>query len=205
MHGNKISGIPDKMPAVVLERVSRSFWIAGTKRVALDDVSLTLHQGEVVGLIGPSGSGKSTLLRHIAGLTLADNPESRISVLGREVQSARAPGFTGQCRASRNRFHFPAIQPDRPVARADQCPDRPTGPDITPAPLDRLVHNRRDARRHGRAGPGGNQRSGGTACRHPLRRVSNNGLPSPGLSCSARASFSPTNRSPHWTRNPRVA
>ena len=58
MHGNKISGIPDKMPAVVLERVSRSFWIAGTKRVALDDVSLTLHQGEVVGLIGPSGSGK---------------------------------------------------------------------------------------------------------------------------------------------------
>ena len=95
MHGSNISGISDKTPAVVLERVSRSFRIAGIQRVALDDVSLTLHQGEVVGLIGPSGSGKSTLLRHIAGLTLADNPESRISVLGRDVQSAgrRAAGI----------------------------------------------------------------------------------------------------------------
>ena len=49
MHGSNISGISDKTPAVVLERVSRSFRIAGIQRVALDDVSLTLHQGEVVG------------------------------------------------------------------------------------------------------------------------------------------------------------
>ena len=36
--------------------------------LAVKDVSMDIHKGEVTALIGPSGCGKSTLLRLIAGL-----------------------------------------------------------------------------------------------------------------------------------------
>ncbi len=36
--------------------------------VALDGLSLTVHEGEFLGILGPSGCGKSTILRLIAGL-----------------------------------------------------------------------------------------------------------------------------------------
>ncbi|HQU11996.1 MAG TPA: nitrate/sulfonate/bicarbonate ABC transporter ATP-binding protein [Acidiphilium sp.] len=41
---------------------------ANSELIVLDDVNVTLREGEIVGLLGRSGSGKSTLLRIIAGL-----------------------------------------------------------------------------------------------------------------------------------------
>src|ERR1700761_2427629 len=48
--------------------VSRGFAKNQDERLVLDDVNLSLREGEIVGMLGRSGSGKSTLLRIIAGL-----------------------------------------------------------------------------------------------------------------------------------------
>ncbi|GMV87332.1 MAG: ribose import ATP-binding protein RbsA 1 [Chthonomonas sp.] len=40
--------------------------------IALEDVSLALHQGEIVGLIGENGAGKSTLIKIVSGIHRPD-------------------------------------------------------------------------------------------------------------------------------------
>lgn len=42
-------------------------------KVALDDISFDVEEGEFIALLGPSGCGKSTMLRTIAGLESADS------------------------------------------------------------------------------------------------------------------------------------
>lgn len=50
---------------------------------AVDDVSFTVPEGEVFGVLGPNGSGKSTLIRMLATLLLPD--KGRLEVFGVDV------------------------------------------------------------------------------------------------------------------------
>lgn len=61
--------------------------------VALNDVSISIDQGEFVCLLGPSGCGKTTLLRLIAGLTEID--EGEVTLEGEPLSKlpARDRGF----------------------------------------------------------------------------------------------------------------
>ncbi len=62
------------MGKVVIEDVSRRFIMDDkTEFIALDSLSFTIQDDELISLVGPSGCGKTTLLRIIAGL---DHPDS---------------------------------------------------------------------------------------------------------------------------------
>ena len=54
---------------------------------AVDDISLSIHQGEIFGIIGPNGAGKTTMVECISGLR---DPESgSISINGFSPQRDR--------------------------------------------------------------------------------------------------------------------
>jgi ABC-type glutathione transport system ATPase component len=59
-----------------------------TTLAALDDVSLDLERGEIVGLVGESGSGKSTMARVICGLQ--EHEGGRVVFDGRELGYRRS-------------------------------------------------------------------------------------------------------------------
>jgi NitT/TauT family transport system ATP-binding protein len=55
---------------IVIDHVSKVFTTEARELVALQDISLTIPQGQFTCLLGPSGCGKSTLLNAIAGFSL---------------------------------------------------------------------------------------------------------------------------------------
>ncbi|MFB6159726.1 MAG: ABC transporter ATP-binding protein [Haloferacaceae archaeon] len=68
------------MARLTLERVTKRFEAAA--RPAVDDLSLTVEDGEFVVLVGPSGSGKTTALRLVAGLEEPDRGSIRLDYTG---------------------------------------------------------------------------------------------------------------------------
>ncbi|MBN1589564.1 MAG: ATP-binding cassette domain-containing protein, partial [Pirellulales bacterium] len=55
-------------PLLRLCGVDKTFQMGEVAVHALDDVSLEIHRGELLAMVGPSGSGKSTILNIIGGL-----------------------------------------------------------------------------------------------------------------------------------------
>src|ERR1700730_18601088 len=67
------------MPLLEVERLSKDF--GGVR--AVHDVSSTLDEGELLGVMGPNGSGKTTLFNRIAGALRPDS--GRIRFQGHDV------------------------------------------------------------------------------------------------------------------------
>jgi putative ABC transport system ATP-binding protein len=59
----------DRRPLVEIKGLRKHFGEGEARVDALRDITMTVSQGEVVGLLGPSGSGKSTLLNAIGAVT----------------------------------------------------------------------------------------------------------------------------------------
>ncbi|HQB94452.1 MAG TPA: ABC transporter permease [Candidatus Omnitrophota bacterium] len=71
------------MKLLEVENISKTYKIGEVEVRALQDVSLTIHAGEFIAIMGPSGSGKSTLM-HLLGFL--DRPDSgTVRLMGRDT------------------------------------------------------------------------------------------------------------------------
>src|SRR5882672_10355535 len=71
------------MSLLVLHAVSKSY---GALKVT-DDISLSVKEGETLGILGPNGAGKTTLFNLISGDTRVD--AGRVEYEGRDVTSLK--------------------------------------------------------------------------------------------------------------------
>ena len=72
------------MPAVIdVQNLHKTYG----DTVAVDDVSFTVHEGEIFGILGPNGAGKTTTVECIEGLRAPDS--GQISVLGLDPRRDR--------------------------------------------------------------------------------------------------------------------
>jgi multiple sugar transport system ATP-binding protein len=69
------------MAIITIQTIRKTY--PNSKQPAVDDVNLTINDGEFMVLLGPSGCGKTTLLRMIAGLEYPD--AGRITIGDRDV------------------------------------------------------------------------------------------------------------------------
>ena len=71
----------------------KNIWVRYGDTIVLENINLTVIQGEIVSIVGPNGSGKSTLLRTIIG---AKDPfRGEIHVLGQHPKKIQRQGLIG--------------------------------------------------------------------------------------------------------------
>lgn len=80
---------------IQLTNVQKTFQLSGSEIVAVDDVTFTIKEGEIFGIIGYSGAGKSTLIRLLNGLeqptsgSIVINGQEMTTLKGAKMRHAR--------------------------------------------------------------------------------------------------------------------
>ena len=64
-----------------------SYWYDNTEKPALDNINMTIHNGDKIGIIGQVGSGKTTLMNIISGFY--EIPEGMVLINGEDIQKYR--------------------------------------------------------------------------------------------------------------------
>jgi putative ABC transport system ATP-binding protein len=90
-------------PLVEIQHLVKSYTRGDQLVPVLQDISLTIQEGDFVSLMGPSGSGKSTLLNLIAGI---DKPDSGVLRVAGEDITRLSEGELADWRASNIGFIF---------------------------------------------------------------------------------------------------
>lgn len=102
-------------PAIELKNISKTFiernWKTFLFRkpyhtLALDDVSLTVEKGEIMGLLGPNGAGKTTLIKILSTLVTPDSGEGSISGLSLTTQSFAIRNKIGMVSTNDRTFYW---------------------------------------------------------------------------------------------------
>ncbi len=83
---------------IKIENLSKIYKTGSTELYAVNDISLSINEGEIVTILGPSGSGKSTLVNIIGGIDTADS--GNVIVDRKEVTSLKNGKLTDYRRDS---------------------------------------------------------------------------------------------------------
>lgn len=102
-------------PAIELKHISKTFTERNWKTflfhkprqtVALNDVSLTVKKGEIMGLLGPNGAGKTTLIKILSTLVTPDSGKGSISGLSLATQSLAIRNKIGMVSTNDRTFYW---------------------------------------------------------------------------------------------------
>lgn len=77
---------------------------------ALNDISFSIDESEIVGFLGPNGAGKTTAMRIITGYFLPNNGSVRIGEYMMDVEPKKAKALLGYLPEN------PPLYPEMPVA-----------------------------------------------------------------------------------------